>query len=272
MRVEDRGEGPPVLAIPGLGGGAHFFGGFARRLQADYRVLSVDLPGTGERADGASISSGTAEGASFSPRSVEGASFSMDSWVADLGTLVAARVEGPIVLLGHSLGTIVALKAWQAWPERIRGLIFVGGLPEVRPAIRARLSQRLDELTGAPNLLGWGPKVSPANFSPKTMCEQPEMVALFERQFETQRVEAYTRTCRILLDSTASALVPTVTVPSLAITGADDQYAPPDLVSAFVDRLPNHAQVVVVPDCGHLPFLERPEAFASAVKAFLRSC
>jgi 3-oxoadipate enol-lactonase len=249
MRVEDLGAGPTVLAIPGLGGGAHFFGGFAKRLQPDYRVLSVDLPGTG-------TSAGT----------------SMLNWVDALGALVAARADGPVVLLGHSLGTIIALKAWQAWPERIRGLIFVGGLPEVRPAIRARLSQRLGDLTGAQDLLRWGPKISPANFSPKTMRDQPEIVALFERLFEAQRVEAYTRICRILLESTASELVSTVTVPSVAITGADDQYAPPEAVAAFVDRLPRPAEVVVLPDCGHLPFLERPEAFASAVKAFLRSC
>ena len=40
MHVEDAGTGLPVLAIHGLGGGAHFFADFTRLMQPDYRVLS----------------------------------------------------------------------------------------------------------------------------------------------------------------------------------------------------------------------------------------
>jgi 3-oxoadipate enol-lactonase len=109
-------------------------------------------------------------------------------------------------------------------------------------------------------------------FSPVTTRDYPEVVALFERLFETHSVDTYTRWCRLLLEADATAIVPTVTVPCLAITGADDQYAPPDAVAAFVERLPRAARVEVIPDCGHVPFLERPEAFAATVRAFLRTC
>ena len=247
MKFEDVGAGPVVLAIHGLGGGAYFFRGLAERLQPDYRVVAVDLP-------------------------VEGSDYSLRSWVADLGTLVAERAFGPVVLLGHSMGTIVALEAWATWPERIRGMIFVGGLPQVAPRIHERLTERVRLLEGATDLTGWGRKVSPGVFSPSTFLDRPEVVGAFERLFEMQTVDSYVRCCRILLDANADALVGTVTVPCLAITGTDDQYAPPDAVAAFARRIPGAPQVHVVPECGHLPSLEQPDRFAAAVKSFLRTC
>lgn len=246
MRVEEAGSGPVVLAVHGLGGGAYFFRGLAERLQPDYRMIAVDLP-------------------------VGGSDFTMRSWVADLGILVAERGFGPVVILGHSMGTMVALESWKAWPDRIRGMIFAGGLPQVALRIRERLTERIQLLEGASDLAGWGRRVSPGVFSPSTFLDRPEVVGAFERLFEAQALNSYVRCIRILLDANTEAIVETVAVPCLAITGADDQYAPPDAVSAFARRIPN-AHVKVIPECGHLPFLEQPAAFADAVRAFLRTC
>jgi 3-oxoadipate enol-lactonase len=247
MNVEDTGTGPTVLAVHGLGGGAYFFRGLAERLQPGYRVISVDLPVTPD-------------------------TFSMETWVDDLGALVAERVAEPVVLLGHSMGTILALEAWAAWPDRIRGLIFVGGLPQVAPRIHERLSDRVRALERASDLDGWGQKVSPGVFAPATFRNRPEVVAAFERLFETQAVDTYLRCCRILLAANATPIVPTVDVPCLAVTGEHDQYAPPAAVAEFLQQLPRCPRFEVLTDCGHLPFLEQPEAFATVVKSFLRTC
>jgi 3-oxoadipate enol-lactonase len=247
MNVEDTGTGPPVLTLHGLGGGAYFFRGLAERLQPEYRVVSVDLPVT-------------------SP------DFSLKSWLDDLAAVIDERIGQPAVLLGHSMGTILALEAWAAWPERIRGLIFVGGVPRVAPHIRERLSDRVRALEGARDLVGWGKRVSPGVFAPGTFISRPDVVAAFERLFETQTVESYVRCCRILLGANAEAIPETVTVPSVAITGEHDQYAPPDAVAAFLRRFRVGPHLEIIPDCGHLPFLEQPDAFAAAVKTFLRTC
>ena len=106
MDVEDIGAGPPVLAIHGLGGGAYFFRSIAERLRQDYRIISVDLPTR--------------------------ARLLMAAWVDELGTIVDERASAArSFILGHSMGTIIGLEAWRAWPEK-----------HSRPDVRRRCSAR----------------------------------------------------------------------------------------------------------------------------------
>jgi pimeloyl-ACP methyl ester carboxylesterase len=92
------------------------------------------------------------------------------------------------------------------------------------------------------------------------------------RLYELNSIETYDTCCRILLGANAEDIVPTVTVPCTAITGDGDQYAPPEAVTEFLQQIPRPTKLHVIPGCGHLPFLEVPELFASTVKAFLRTC
>jgi 3-oxoadipate enol-lactonase len=248
--VEEVGSGPPVLALHGVGGGTYFFHGLAKRLASRHRVFSLDLPGTG-----GSLSA-------VQP-------FSMKSWVADIGDLVAQKIGEPAVILGHSLGTIVALKAWEAWPEHIRALIFTCGLPKVRPFIHERLSKRIEAIVAQGSLSGWGEKVSPGVFSEASMAQKPEITGLFERLFNTQDAAAYVHSLEVLLAADATSVLPTVRVPCTAIIGNEDHYAPPEDVKAFMKLLPAGYDEEIMPGCGHMPFYEAPESFAHLVETFL---
>jgi pimeloyl-ACP methyl ester carboxylesterase len=246
---EESGSGPAILAVHGLGGGAWFFTGLARRLTAACRVIAVDLPGTGR--------SSTPPGG-----------MSIDRWVTDLGELVDERIDGPAVLLGHSMGTIIALHAASAWATpRLRGLVFAGGLPEPLPHIKERLAGRAALLHRA-GIDGTGAAVAAANFSPAVLGSRPELVGLFERSLEAQEPLAYAECCRTLISASAEHLVERVRLPALSISGADDQYAPPDRVAAFVRRVPGCRQEILQ-NCGHFPFLEQPEVFAALVRDFV---
>jgi pimeloyl-ACP methyl ester carboxylesterase len=242
---EDSGSGPVLLALPGVGGGPYFFRGLADRLGGSLRIIAIDYPGIGLSTAGPGR-------------------FSIDGWVHDLEEFVRAIDAAPLVMLGHSLGTIVALSAWARWPALIRGLIFVGGLPEVRPGIREKLLER-GRFIDRDGMAGWGRRVSPAVFAAKTIAEQPETVGLFERAFDFQPADSYVRSLQVLTSASASSVVPRVTVPCCSISGAEDLYAPPDAVRAFLDAFPQRPTQVVLPGVAHMPFFEAPEAFAAAV-------
>jgi pimeloyl-ACP methyl ester carboxylesterase len=233
-----------VLAIHGLGGGSYFFDELAARLAPDVHTIAVDLP-------------------------VDPPRCSIENWTQELRR-IAESIPEPVTLFGHSMGTILALEAWSSWPERIRSMVFVGGVPAVLPHIRERLSERVALLSNASDLRGWGRRVAAGVFSPSTFLDRPDVIGVFEERFEQQTIANYVRCCKVLLGANAEPIVPTVTVPCLAITGADDSYAPPEAVRAFVSRMPTPAQVEVIQECGHLPFLEQPERCAALVRAFLK--
>jgi pimeloyl-ACP methyl ester carboxylesterase len=254
---EEAGAGRPILAVHGVGGGAHFFRGVAERLRAPHRVVAIDLPGTGRSVPRGANPAEIAKG------------LTLDGWMTDLGAFVREHLQEPAVIIGHSLGTILALEAWRRFPGAILALVFVGGLPVTRPLIRERLSDRIAAIARDGGLSGWGAKVSPGNFSPAAFASRPEVIGLFERVFELQVPEAYIRSIEILLAASAVDVVPTVNVPVASISGMDDQYAPPENVREFLTALPQPAHVTMLPDVGHLPFLEAPEAFCTALREFL---
>jgi 3-oxoadipate enol-lactonase len=242
--------GPPVLlCLHGLGGGTHFFGALGPALAGQCRTIAIDLPGSG-----------------LSPS----ASFSFDT-VADLvvslarGGLTNGRA---VYLLGHSMGTILALEAIRRSPDLAAGLIVVGGLPEPLSGARTRIRDRVETI-GRSGIAGLGAEVVAANFSRRSQTERPELTACFAKLFDRQDPAAYAETAIALAEWTARDLPPLDRVPCLVITGEEDRYAPPDAIHAFARTLPLRTRVEIMPDCGHLPFLEQPAAFAAIVSAFL---
>jgi pimeloyl-ACP methyl ester carboxylesterase len=250
LYCERCGHGPRVLALHGVGGGAYFFSGLAARLADRYEVVAADLPGTGRSAWSSPV-------------------FTLDDWVEGLGSILNERDAPPAFLVGHSLGTILALELWRRWPSRIRGVVFVGGLPRPRDMSRERLLVRVAAVRATGSLVGRGMEVAAGVFSRRTLETKPEVVSLFARLLESQDVEAYAKSLELLVAADASDVVPTVTAPCASISGAEDQYAPPDAVATFLRALQVPPTSVVLPDVGHLPFFEAPEVFATALSRIL---
>jgi pimeloyl-ACP methyl ester carboxylesterase len=248
--LERAGEGAPVLALHGVGGGAYFFRGLAERLGMRYAVTATDLP------------SPPAPLAGMDP-------VSMGNWAVDIAEIIDGLVGEPVVIVGHSLGAILGLEVWRRRPDLVRAMVFVGGLPEVREPVRARLAERVVAIAAAASMGGWGARVSPGIFGRRALEEKPELAGLFERLLEAHDPGLYVRNMNALLAASAADVVPTVTVPCLSISGTEDVYAPPDFVSAFIARLPQPCEQVLLDGVGHMPFFEAPDEFARAVGAFL---
>lgn len=192
----------------------------------------------------------------------------MASWAAGVGEIIEASGRAPVTLIGHSLGTILALEVWRRRPHLINAIVFVGGLPEVRDLMRTRLRDRVAAIA-VDGMAGWGARISPAIFGSRAREGKPEVVGLFERVLEAHDPARYIRDMEILVGSSAADVVPTVTVPCLSISGTEDAYAPPDFVASFLSRLPQPCEQVLLQGVGHMPFFEVPDEFAAVIAAFL---
>lgn len=250
VHLEATGDGPAVLALHGVGGGAYFFQGFASRLSDAYAVTALDLPGTG--------------------RSQPSPLPTLDSWVADIADVITRDIARPVVIVGHSLGTILALKVWHQLPEQVRGLVFIGGLPTPREPVRQRLRERAAAIRDQ-GMAGWGARITPGIFGSQAFADQPETIALFERVLDAIDVPSYLRSLELLVTADATTVVPEVAAPCFSISGAEDQYAPPEAVAAFVQQLGRETSSVTLPGIGHMPFFEAPAALADLVRGFLKT-
>lgn len=265
LHVQEWGAGPTLLCVHGLGGGGHFFSALGPLLADACRTVAVDLPGC-----------------SLSPAA---ANCTFEEAAATLIDLIRQEGWSTCRVLGHSMGTIVALEIAREAPELLAGLILVGGLPEPRGAARARISNRIAHVR-AEGLTGVGEQTVAANFSLRSRQERPEVTGLFARAFELQSADAYIRWAETLCGWAARPLPVLEPLPCLLVTGDEDLYAPPGDVEAFADSLRTRrsagaaeegrptrgsgtVEVQIMRDCAHLPFLEQPQAFAALVRQFL---
>lgn len=103
---------PTVVLLPPAGVTRHAWTPHARQLAVDdYHVVAVDLPGHGTHPD---------------------ASFAFESAVADVGAVLQRRERG--VVVGHSLGGYVALRAAVAHQSRVDGLVLANAATDFRAA------------------------------------------------------------------------------------------------------------------------------------------
>lgn len=129
LHYQDRGEGPVVVLLHGLGGNLRHFHRLAARLSAHCRVIAVDSPGCGYS------------------RRLGGGRLPLRGQAALLAAFFERLALEPALLVGHSLGGALALAVALDHPARVRGLVLLAGLSQpVRlkgPAIRSPLLQAL---------------------------------------------------------------------------------------------------------------------------------
>jgi 3-oxoadipate enol-lactonase len=250
LHLDEYGDpaNPALICLHGLGGGGYFFAGLARSLKDQRHILCPDMPGSG-----------------FSPRPRHPISF--EHFADVVSDLIQRRSNGPIALVGHSMGTIVALKVYARLSSRISSLIFVGGLPAPLLEAQARLRDRA-ALARERGMAAVAPTIAPIVFSQRSLNAMPDKVAMFQRLLAAGDAEGYAQTALALADASAADVVGQVNVPCLCLTGSEDRYAPPRSAQEFTSTIAG-AQYKELPNCAHMPFFEDSKEFNQIIGRFL---
>lgn len=114
---------PTIVCLPGLTRNSRDFTELGAHLQRDYRVLAPDLRGRGR--------------SSYDPH---WENYQPNSYCADIAALFRARNVGSALIIGTSLGALLALLVSLRHPEVIRGIVLNDAGPEVDPAGAKRIA------------------------------------------------------------------------------------------------------------------------------------
>ncbi len=261
-QVLTAGAGPPVVLLHGDGDSPAVWQRVIPVLARDHRVFALSLPGHSD---------------TDKPRADYTREY-MRQFIS--GVLDALEIDC-CVFIGNSIGGQVAIHLALAEPERFRALVLLdsSGLGwAVNPSLAIETVPLLGELAKAfsqapfggalrqvsrVSELFWRKDHAPASW----LAEQARLAKVpgfLDAAIAAKRsVVAPWGQREVLLDQ-----LHRVTMPTLVIWGANDLVLPVTHAYAAVRRLPD-AELAVIPDCGHMPHVERPEEFLGVVVPFL---
>ncbi|HEY0976361.1 MAG TPA: alpha/beta fold hydrolase [Flavobacteriales bacterium] len=243
------GSGTPLLLIHGFPHDHTLWTPQLRDLAGDAWVIAPDLRGSGGAKDPAPVQT-------------------MALHVQDLiGVLDHLGVE-QAVICGLSMGGYIALALLKAHPNRVKGLILCntragadddkakeGREATAKKALTEGVAVIADEMIG---------KMVAPNASPTLRTTVRDLMA---RQ-SPSGVAASARGMASREDQ--REFLPTITVPTLIITGSADTLIPPSESEAMHRAIPN-SKLVVIPEVAHLSNQEAPVDFNREVSAFLKA-
>lgn len=176
---------------------------------------------------------------------------SMDEWAQAL----LDRYEGELALVGASMGGYLAYHVARLAPERVRGLLTEGARAQAdAPGGRTRRDE-LIRLTEEQGLEALWEAMRPVAFSADA---DEELLVRARGWVLEQRPEDAVRALRVMRDrrDTTDVLKLLDPQPAIVLGDLDAIARPGDFAGVVAPEA-----VRTIPGCGHLPSLERPDAF-----------
>jgi pimeloyl-ACP methyl ester carboxylesterase len=238
------GRGPTIVLLHGWMCNRSFWKEQVRLLSENYQVMALDFRGHGGSA-------------------VPADDYSIQRLVEDVHRLSKSLAIDQLILVGHSMGGMVAQQFCIEHPQRVLALILVTTIAAdvddrlISKRIATEACQAGFRTAFLQYFDGWfGQETAPEVklWVRDQMLRTPEVVGL-------SLVASYQH-------FDLRTFLPSICIPTLVICGGSDASAVPNESRALVDLIPG-AEMLFLEGCGHFPMLEMPQTFNQAIADFL---
>jgi pimeloyl-ACP methyl ester carboxylesterase len=243
--LERRGAGVPVVCLHGFCQSSAYWEPTLDRLAERSRAaIAPDLPGFGGSAD-------------------QPGPYTMEGYADAVAHMLDAQGIARIVLVGGSMGGVVAQHFVLRHPDRVERLLLVAtGAFTIDPA--AGLA-KADVLESSPwDAAAAGPIVAGFFNQPQSGERQEMVMRIAMGASQAAAVEA----ARSNAVSNTFDGLGSIAVPVMIIQGRHDKARTPEHAAAMQKRIAD-CHVAVLPNSGHTPQLEEPDAFHDLALPFL---
>lgn len=244
------GNGPAILAIPGMGD-----------LRSEYRLLRPTLQQAGYRVI-------TMDGRGFGESSARWSDYSARAVGRDAVAVLKHLGAGPATILGNSFAAGSALWAAQDAPKQVNGVVLLG--PIVRD-LEASFVQKLSLKIGfaGPWRVGFWTMYWDSLFPTRKATDHAQVKAAITQNLkEPGRMDALRAMLSLSKADTAAMLDKTI-VPALVVMGTRD----PDFADAVEEARmlagKLNAETMLVDGAGHYPHVEMTDLVAPRILSFI---
>ena len=248
MTVPAAGRLPPLVLIHGVGLDRRMWDGVSRCLAGRLRCIAFDMPCHGE----AGMPEGEVTLATF----------------ADALARIVDNLDCPPVVVGFSMGAMVAQRFALDRPDALRGLVLMNAVFDRDEGQRAAILQRLAavERNGP---AGMADSAIVRWFTEGFRKASPELVAPVRRRLLANDPSAYLAAYRVFAtgDAGLAAEADRIACPTLAMTAEHDINSTPAMSRALARVIPN-AAALVLGGLAHGAPIEAPERVADAIHTF----
>ena len=241
---------PGVVFLHGIGGeGRVWAAQVASFRAAGFTAAALDLVGYGARPPATAMT--------------------FEELAADVEISIAERRLRRPMLVGHSMGGMVAQTLLRRRPDGYGAAVLACTSPAFgNPGgefQRKFVADRLGPLDAGETMADLAPRMVDAIMAPRP---DPGARALAVEVMSRVPADTYRAAVRCLVGFDERASLAGIRVPVLCLACEKDPNAPPAVMERMAGRIPG-AQYVCLTGVGHLPNLEAPAAFDTAVLGFL---
>lgn len=247
MHYAEQGHpaGRPLVLLHGLSDSWFSYSRVLPALATSYHVYALDQRGHGD-----------------SDRPAGG--YAMSSMAADVVAFLDAVGLPRATVVGHSMGSIVAIETVLAAPERLDALVLIG----------ANTSWDAPEIVGFQQIVEALEDPIAAEFVREFQASTAfePLPDAFMGRVVAESLKLPARVWRGALAGTIGAdyagRLGAIQAPTLVIGGEEDAYSSVASQRTLAARIPN-AELKLYPQLGHCPHWEQPEAFVRDLEGFL---
>lgn len=188
----------------------------------------------------------------------------IDDLVQDLARLIEVREAAPAVVVGLSVGGLIAIGLAASRPDLVRAIVLADTAAKIGTA--EMWNGRIAAIRGG----GMAAVVDGTMerwFTP-AFRNDPSRVAPWRMMVARTDVHGYVTTSAAIRDADYRDRAAALALPAIAVVGESDGATPPELVRQTAQMIPG-CGFEVIAGAGHIPSAEQPEALAAIIGGFL---